>query len=334
MAPRKQSSGMVTELALISVCIALQAGENEGGYFSPSTDSEEQPHEMALATISEDTPPPSEWTIPPQQSTEETPFRGNWFKKRQLVQEARTLYEELHNQINTTWEPQFQQFEKQFAEVPATLQNRINALGVNPQRIDAARTQLHEPAPVSPQKTGPKAPKNSSSQPPTAVHTPEEVEVIDKKLDELKEAYRLLEEVSGTMAQAIEKTRQQSSEGPAQEKAAWKKYEELDAAYSDQQAAQLFAEMKASQEYIEHLLGYVQRQLIPYCQQLVIQFNQQAERVESLVRDLENQSVFIRPQPPKPEKPAPQKAPPLSWWARIKQWFSALFAWIVSFFKK
>lgn len=304
-------------------CVILSGSQGS----DETAQRESAPASSELSTLP-DASAPEAWSEPSQIVYEGTDFRGNWFKKRTIVNDARTLYEEIHTYVTTTWEPQFQEFDAQYKNSAIEMKKSIEGLPFAKQDFETARSQLRvvlqgdraaEKPPVKKVTQVPEKPKFSE----------EQIATFETQLVGMQERYNRLEELLQLFESAIQQGQQQVAKGAEQEQAAWKLYEEIDAAYNDQQAALAFEQMKASRAYLQQLLGYLQQQLAPYCQQLATQFNQEILALASQVRELETQGVAIRPQKVAVTSQAPSVLP-VSWWSSMWSWIMAPVQWVRS----
>jgi hypothetical protein len=295
---------------------------------------------------------PVTWKYKPAAPRAQNPFRGNWFKKRILVQEARSTYDTIHTLVVDTWEPSFQAFLKTYEPALDTMKDRIAALGFDRARVDAveqeqlqalvtqrsgeasrqvlaAKQEARKSAASLPE--GVQAPEGTGRNEQEGAEAPESPELpeeIAHLLSDARGAFDTLHDVQVNVSEAINIVRQQQPLGDQYEKQAWKQYEAIDTAYDDIEAAQLHDAMLAAREHLEKLLGeYLQRQLVPYTQQLLQQFETTMSALEQTKDALKKFDIYLVPS----EKPAPPPAPvvpaPQSWTA----WLWSAVTWPLSY---
>lgn len=306
----------------------------------PLPPHEEPPHATSPISVpapaTTTTTAPESWKVTTQAPPHDTPFRGNWFKKRELVQEMRVLYEKLHNEIQTVWTPLHKQFLDAYGAVPEQMQTLEEHLGFAEQTLTEIEHALDALSSMNTTSTAGAA--SSASSPHVLPSTRRDIPQSYALLKEMRESFSILRDIHTNAATALRIVREQEPLGTQLDQQAWKYYEDIDAAYDDHQAAKLYEEIRALEAHMHELQQYVQGQLAPYLNHLIGQFDATVKHIESVYNALIKQDIVLRtadiPAPTPP--PAPPAPPAPSWWQKILGWiaapFMALFGWIKSLF--
>lgn len=263
------------------------------------------------------------WRSKPALAHMQNPFRGNWFKKKIIVQDARSLYSAIHTLVTEHWEPEFQAFLHVYEPAVDMIRKRLTELEFASERISEVEHELQM------------QPQGMSS------------EVI-ALLQEAQGCFGIIRDVQANVEASIAVAREQLAMGDQYEKKAHQQYLLIDEAYDDLEASRLYDGMRAAQEHLVRLLGeYLQRQLVPYTQQLLQQFEASMVSLGKIKQDLKQFDIYLiereRPAPAAEPEPIASIKPGgwLSWaWAAcVSAWNSifgsigALGSWLLSLLK-
>lgn len=309
---------------------------HDAPYEAPQESPHDQVHNEAVLTGGVAQEAPTSWSQSAAEPPQDTPFRGNWFKKRALLQEMRVSQEALHKMVQDVWIPDHKKFQESYSPTTEQMREIQQNLGFSQQTIDEIEQQLSTLSTASAVTTGSNIIPAPSQIMPSASF---ESAVAINLLKEMRESLQLLDEIRGNTEKALQQAQQQEPLGNEFDQQAWKYYEEIDAAYDDHQAEQLYEQVRASEEYLNKLHEYMLRELSPYINHLVGRYEAVLKHIETVYNALFKQGIILRKAdipPAKPVAPAPVAPPQLTWWQWILSWimapFYAIARWVTSLF--
>lgn len=235
--------------------------------------------------------------------------RGNWFKKKGILQRARRLYQDMRPHVKQSVQLGQEMLKKYEPEI-ARISQQLASLGIKQEDIGSALTQLNE------------------SIEKFAVQG-SQTDVDKKHIADLHEIRELLNEFVGDMTyvidlhtglqQALAILRMQTNQSQAYEKRAWQLYELIDAAFNDKIAEQLFEEMKAIAENVGSIETYITADLKNYFERSIPLLQDHAQKGLVNLKLLQDRGYFVQPAPqPQAEQkvePAQAKPQPRAWWS-------------------
>jgi hypothetical protein len=333
-------------IGLLGSAVAAYAGEET--HTMDHTDTHyEEPYEQPHSESSHEQPAP---TIVPQGTTsspdaptswapttsepppQETPFRGNWFKKRAILQEMRVSQEALHKMVQEAWIPDHKKFRELYEPAVTQISELQKSLGFEEHTINELEEQLASLPITSPISTTTHIVPPSQIMPTAAFNKDSAI----KLLQEMRESLQLMHEIQVNAEKALQQAKQQEPLGPTIDQEAWKHYEEVDAAYDDQRAAVLYEQMRTSEDYLKKLHEYLVQRLSPYINHLVGRFDATLQHIETVYNALLKQGIILRKSDipsVKPVPPAPT-TPHLTWWQKLLSWIMAPFYAIARWVKR
>jgi len=200
---------------------------------------------------------PEAWQFAPGVAVPDNPFRGNWYKKRDIVRAGRVLYEEIHGIVALTWEPLFEQFITTHTTQLSSMKERLRLLSVDMSELEWVMAHVQELTIRSP------ATVQSGEVAEYIVILSEEE--VRKELTTLSEEVDLAQKRYKDFENGVDIARQRSGLGSSYEQQAWKYYADMDAAYDDRAAQVLLQKMTAQRDHLQELMRYISQQLTPYC---------------------------------------------------------------------
>jgi hypothetical protein len=308
----------------ITTCHAAEYHEDIPAHeLGPAQDS--SPNTSGAPSKESETP--TNWSEPQRESFSETPFRGNWFKKRALLQDMRALHEKIQAEVTSTWIPLHKKFKDTYGPALPQIEAQQHSLGFSEQTITEVEQALSQ--------------HTTAPQPPASPHVlpsqRRDIPLAQALLKELRESLHIAQEIHANVQAALRIVDEQEPLGAQLEQQAWKYYEEIDLAYNDHQAAKLYEEVQALDAHMEELKNYLQGQLAPYLNRLVGQFDAISRHIETVYNGLIKQDIVLRTADiPAPKPPAPPPIPELSWWQKLIAWllapFYAIARWVKGLF--
>lgn len=257
----------------------------------------------------------------------QTPFdegRGNWFKKKDILQKARRLYPEI--------QAEGEQVQKQVHALQAAHAPEIE------RRMEILKESIFEPELLAKKvkEFADELEKVSAQERRTAADRQELIDLHDSKkiVDAASEELTYLFELQRGMVEALSLLKAQAERVSAYEKQAWKLYELIDGALNDTIAQQLFDEMQVTAENVRMIDRYVQHDLKKYIETTLQEFDRQREIVVTHLNLLRERGILGESKAPEQSAVQPEKikAATYAWW----QWplvpFIWLWNWIKSFF--
>jgi hypothetical protein len=267
----------------------------------------------------------TEWSSYAAQTAGVDEGRGDWFKKRKILQLARKSYQDISKQVQEI-QATVQQFMQ--AQEPAILERTkvLEGLGIQEGIINKAETDLVE-----------QIQQNAAQQDRSEANRQELIDLNDSKklLDTFKEDVLYLFELQRGMVQAISLLKAQVDRCIAYEKNAWKLYELIDAALNDKIAQQMFDEMQTTLENIGLIRSYIENDLKKYTETTIQSFDAQRKVVEDAHQVLMKRAVFVDKNAQQDLIKTPtssastskaSEAEPTSWW----YWPLYPFVWLWS----
>lgn len=291
--------------------------------FSQEEIDHNDPHAETVSSGSPDAP--ASWTASSHEPPQDTPFRGNWFKKRALLQEMRVSQEALHKMVEEVWIPDHKKFQEIYEPALEQMKAIEHNLGFSQQTVTEIEGQL---ATLSTTTTGTQVPSQVM---PSATF---DKEAALHLLKEMREALETLGVIGNNAERAFRQAQQQEPMGTNFDQEAWKFYEEIDSAYDDHQAERLYKQIQSSEEYLKKLHIYLMNELAPYLNYLVGQCDATSHHIETVYNALFKQGIILRKADVPAARPVPAPvAPQPSWWQRIVGWLVAPFYAIGRWFK-
>jgi hypothetical protein len=185
----------------------------------------------------------------------DNPFRGNWYKKRDIVRAGRSLYEELHALVSGVWEPLFEQFDTAHIGQLKIIKDRISGLDLSDMELDWVSAHVSE-LPMYRSDMRKQDAEYAVRMSEDDVRTN-----IAALREQLNFAYKRVVDFE----RALDVARQHAGLGSSYEQQAWKYYVDMDAAYDDREAQLLLQKMMAQRDHLQELITYVSSQLTSYC---------------------------------------------------------------------
>jgi rubrerythrin len=256
---------------------ALQEGSQEAAAQVPAPEGAPPIEGGSLGA--EKASAPLVWRTVDRKEPKNSAFRGNWFKKRTLVQDARVVYESIHTRVTEQWEPQLQAFLKQYEQSLARVSDALKKIPYSVERINELESQVKE------------------------LDTERPMQLVTQA----QKAFSLVRLIERSMQEIIAVLQKQIAMAASYEKDAWRLYEEIDTAYDDIAAAQAYATLQSMRDYSVNVVNeYLQKQLIPYAESLVRQYDETIKTFVQVKDGLKAYDIYVIPE----EKPAPAKPTP------------------------
>ncbi len=225
------------------------------------------------------------------QAQKKNPFRGNWFKKRTLVADARSTYEAIHHILVEQWEPQLQTFARSYEQ---SLQRIRDGIG----KIPYTRARIDELEPEA-----------------KLLDTGRPLELIV----EAQKAFDLMPLLASNGEEILALVKKHLALVATYEKDAWSLYEQIDDAYDDDAAAQLYGKLQGMRLYSEQfIVDYFQKRLMPYAEGSMRTYDETVQVFARVKEGLKAYDIYVIPE----EKPAPVAAVPNRPAESAQSWFS------------
>jgi chromosome segregation ATPase len=228
-------------------------------------------------------------------TTKPEDHRGNWYDKRQILSQARTMYEQIRERI-----AKIESQQPGFLAKQRALDKEVGALflslGFEQGELDERYTELMN-----------ELNKERTSQ---GQLTEEErkllAQVEDKKklLQALKEEVAALQEFTGAVDKAVATVIEQIEVSRSYEQKAWEDYDKIDNVLNEKVAQQLLNEMQSFAEHIAAIDSYMRGKLTQYVDQTIDSVRTGMQKIKSHVDDLKKLGIILSRQLAEQEKEA------------------------------
>lgn len=271
----------------------------------------------------------TEWSLVQGVDTVGDEGRGDWFKKKKILQQARKLYQELrgvvqkiveaHGTLNSSYATTIVELSQKLAAIgvqPAEVEQKLQELNASIEKL-AAQTQL------------------TDIERKTLIEQQDSKNILQQFSLDLTFAFELQQGLNKGITIAAE----QVQHCQMYEQKAWALYEAIDAALNDTMAEQMFEEMQTMYENIGLIGSYLEHDLNDYFKTSLPLLQEQEQKVSEQYARLQDRGIFKK-EPSAQEQEAAQKAASAtkakksSWWQSILSPFIWLWNWIMSFFRK
>lgn len=231
----------------------------------------------------------TEWASYAEQVAPVDEGRGDWFKKRKILQQARRSYQDIRKQVQEIQEV-VQHLTHTYEPSIRERTQALQALGITQEEINKAEVDLNQSIVDLVNK-----------QSRLEVDRQALIDLNDSKklLDMFKEDMVYLFELQRGMVQGVSLLKAQVERCVAYEKNAWKLYELIDAALNDNIAQQMFDELQTTVENIGLIRVYIENDLKKYIQTTLQAFDAQHKAIQDAYGVLVKRGVFV-------DKNAPQ----------------------------
>lgn len=210
--------------------------------------------------------------------------RGNWYDKRQILSQARTVYEQIRERI-----AKVEQQQQGFLTKQRTLDKDIAALylnlGFEQGELDETYTRLVN--------------ELSSERVSQGQLTEEErkllAEVEEKKkvLQMLRDDVATLQELTAAIDKAVSTMLEQIELCRSYEQKAWENYDKIDNVLNEKIAQQLLLEMQSFSDHIAAIDAYMRGKLISYVDQTAATIRNYMQKITKDVDDLKVLGVTL-----------------------------------------
>lgn len=259
--------------------------------------------------------------------------RGDWYKKRKILQQARSVHERMHQVVKVLdelektliekYEPALQRLKKSVDDFGFS----FNSVQEVAQGIDTAIQKYTEA----------EGARNE-------VDRQKLIDLQDSKklVDEFKDEFKYLLDLADSLAQSLGQLKSQVGNANEYEQKAWKIYETIEEVFNDSTAGRLLSEMQASLENVEMIEAYIKNDLDKHCQDVITRFDGQTTKVESLMNALTQRGVLFKEKSvtdmvststEQTNVGEEKKAAPLTWWRRIIGFITGIWKWFTGLFR-
>jgi len=251
--------------------------------------------------------------------------RGDWFKKRELLNKGRHLLQEerdhvkhideLKKKLAAEFEAALEHMKKAFAELKFTEEGIIatnNSLQDEIKRVSEQKDLRSEDRQILLQAHDSK-----------------------KMLDTLHENFTTLNALQHGCTEALSVMITQADQCKTYEQKAWQLYESIDESLSDKVAEHLFAEMQTVSENIQLIDTYLQGDITLYVKDVSQRFDALYGQIREEYVALQDRGVFPKPEEIVSEKKVVETkvvVPESSWWRTLLSPFIWLWNLIVGWF--
>ncbi len=300
-----------------------------GGASCSALQADQMPDTMHVTTPLSAQTEVTEWNFVQGVDTAGDEGRGDWFKKKRIVQQARKLYQELHDLVKKIVEghdgllkgyaPELAELSKKLADLalqPADIESKLQALNGSIETL-AAKEKL------------------------TDAERKELIGQQDSKnmLQQFFEELTFATELEQGLKQAVTIADAQVEQCKIYEKKAWNLYEAIDAALNDTIAEQMLEEIQTIVENVGLIGHYLATDLNGYFQKSIPLLKEQEQKIAEQYTLLQVRGVLekklsaheLAAEKAKAAQAAQAKEEH-SWWQLILSPFIWLWNWIVSFF--
>lgn len=272
-------------------------------------------------------------------TTKPEDYRGNWYDKRQILSQARTVYEQVRERIAKV-DSQQQGFLTKQRAVDKEMDALFLSLGFEEGELEERYTELMNE--LNRERSG------------QGQLTEEErkllaqVEEKKKLLQEFREEVTTLQELKGAIAKAVSTMVEQIELSRSYEQKAWENYDKIDNVLNEKVAQQLLNEMQSFAEHITAIDSYMRGKLMQYIDQTAESLRGAMQKIKSQVDELKRLGVILSRQIAEQEKAAEEarkhaeelrkqreqadkKTPPPSsgWFATLANYFHATRTFLV-----
>jgi hypothetical protein len=272
----------------------------------------------------------TEWSLVQGVDTAGDEGRGDWFKKKKILQQARKVYQELHELVQKISEGHATMSKSYGAEIER-LSNALTELGIVPTEVEQKLKDLD----ASIEKLAAQA-KLTDDERKKLVEQQDTKNILQQFLVDTTFATELQQ----GLTQAVVIAAAQVQQCHIYEQKAWNLYESIDAALNDTIAEQMFEEMQTIFENVGIIGAYLVNDLNGYFQKSMPLLQEQETKVAEQYALLQNRGIFKKKlsaqemQEEQKTAAAAQEAKSRSWWQLIFSPFVWLWNWIIGFFRK
>lgn len=218
---------------------------------------------------------------------------GNWYEKLHWWKKAKPKYQEIVASVK-----RIRKFKKEFAAkqsiINSTIHDLIDSLKIDNKQLMGKINQYISEMDAKIEES---------------YENVEETRVIEqfgenkKKLERLKQDFRLIDDLGSKVNEAIEDVLASQIERVEDyEEKAMNKLLQLENVLDDKKAKNFYEEIQNSAENILSIEEYIQGPLKGYLNQASIRLNQLTHEIKNLVLELENQKIYLSEITPEPEK--------------------------------
>jgi hypothetical protein len=221
--------------------------------------------------------------------------RGNWYDKRQILSQAREMYEQLRGIIARVeaQEPLFLQRQKQ---VSKQIEDLYLAVGFEQGTVGQLFNTLIDE--LAQERTT----QGQLSEGERTLLA--DIEEKKKMLQELRDYLVTLHELEGTIDKAIVTMFEQIELCRSYEQKAWENYEKIDNVLNEKIAQQLYLEIQSFVEHATNIDTYLRTRLLPYIDQSAQSLRGYTEKITTSVDELQAKGVILSKKLKEEEKAA------------------------------
>lgn len=309
---------------IVSVCVLVSSAS--GNLVASQSDMPTQTPAVTAAQSADVT----EWNLVQGVETVGDEGRGDWFKKKKILQQARKVYQELRTAVQHIVEIHGTA-SAQYTPAIAQLAEKLSALKIQPADVE---TQLQELTTAI--ETLAAREKLTDEQRKLLIEQQDTKNMVQQFLVDFKFAHELQDGLQ--KAATIAATHIQYCQ--AYEQKAWQLYEAIDAALNDTIAEQMFEEMQTMLENVGLISSYISQDLAGYFQKTLPLLQEQEMKIAEEYARLQDRGIFPKElseqelQAEQQKTAAAKKVPARSWWQTILSPFVWFWNWIMSFFRK
>ena len=298
---------------------------------SEGTVIHEQGTISGAATSENQQPVVEQWNTPAYPfDTQGDEARGDWYKKRKTLQQARPVHEQIHQVVKNIDEVQ-RLFIEKYAPAAQRLTQAVESFGFSLQEVQEVAHTIDASIAEHTQAEGV---RNEGDRQKLI-----DLQDSKKMIDEFTKEFKYLLDLYESLNKSLDQLKRQVAQANEYEQKAWKNYEAIDEVFNDKTASRLLNEMRAYLENAQMIEAYIKNDLNNHCQIVIDKFEEQLATVKKLLELVSQRGITFKKaveQVPAPESTQPEtvKTEKVSWWSKIGNFFVSIWNWFIGLFIK